>query len=132
MEDLGILVDTSILIDFFRKQNKKKSLLYTLQQERTIYISAVTEFEFLAGVKDENVRSIKQFFVGLNVLDFDSNTSVIASSIYKRLKSKNRLIEFRDIFIGATALAWDLDLATLNLEHFNRIDGLRLLPVTDR
>ncbi|MCP4217750.1 MAG: type II toxin-antitoxin system VapC family toxin [bacterium] len=129
MENRGILVDTSILIDFFRKTKKENSVLYTLQQNRTLYISTVTEFEFLAGVKEDNIRSIKHFFAGLNVLDFDSNSSVIASRIYKTLRSKNLLIEFRDIFIGATALAWDLELVTLNLAHFKRIDELRLLPL---
>lgn len=127
MEYNRVLVDTSILIEFFRKKNRKKSVLYKLQGECDIYVSAITEFEFLAGIKEENIVSIKSFFGNLDVIDFDSRASVLASSIYKDLKSKNQMIEFRDIFIGATAIAHGLPLATLDKNHFQRIDNLELI-----
>ena len=37
------------------------------------------------------------------------------------------LIELRDLFIAASALAHDLPLATLNIKHFERVDGLVLV-----
>jgi predicted nucleic acid-binding protein len=117
------------LIDFFRKKKKKKSLLYRIQQTHKIYASSISEFEFLAGVKDERVISLKHFFNKINVLPFDSNASIIASSIYKDLKTRNQIIEFRDIFIAATAIANDLPISTLNLEHFNRVKDLRILEI---
>jgi tRNA(fMet)-specific endonuclease VapC len=129
LEDRGVLVDTSILIDFFRKKNKKKTALFKIQQKHEIYASTVTEFEFLAGVKDESVRSLNHFFSRINLLTFDSNAARKASSIYQDLKSKNKVIEFRDIFIAATALANNLPLSTLNKEHFSRIESLRILEV---
>lgn len=127
MENRTILVDTSLLIDFFRKKNKKNSIFYSLNQTYTIYISAVTEFEFLAGVGDDNTRSITHFFESVTVCPFDSRASVIAGSIYRNLKSRNQMIEFRDIFIGATAIAQGLPIATLNEEHFKRIENLEML-----
>jgi predicted nucleic acid-binding protein len=51
LENRRVLVDTSILIDFFRRENKKKSLLYRIRQTHEIYTSSISEFEFLAGVK---------------------------------------------------------------------------------
>ena len=61
MENKRILVDTSVLIDFFRKKNKKKSLLYKIQKTHKIYASTISEFEFLAGIKDEHSTSLKRF-----------------------------------------------------------------------
>jgi len=123
-----ILVDTSILIDFFRKKNRKKSILYKLQGKYEIYVSSVTEFEFLAGVREEDrALSINSFFKNLDVIDFDSKAAIIASSIYKSLKSNNQIIEFRDIFIAATAIANQLPLSTLNIEHFKRIENLEII-----
>jgi predicted nucleic acid-binding protein len=127
LADKGILVDTTLLIDFFRKKNKKKSPLFKLQKNHEIYVSTVSEFEFLSGVKEENVSSLKTFFENINILPFDSKASIFASSIYKTLKAKNQLIEFRDIFIGATALTNQLPIATLNIEHFKRIDDLEIV-----
>ncbi len=129
MEDRRILVDTSILIEFFRKKNKKKTLLYKIQQSHEIYASTISEFEFLAGVKGEHVKSLKHFFNEINVIPFDSNASIVASSIYKDLKSRNQIIEFRDIFIAATAIANDLPISTLNREHFNRFKDLKIVVV---
>ena len=130
MEDRRVLVDTSILIDFFRKKNKKETALFKIQQNHEIYASTITEFEFLAGVKDDSVLSLKHFFSKINLLTFDSNAAKKASSIYQELKSKNKIIEFRDIFIAATALAHNLPISTLNKEHFRRIEGLKILGGT--
>jgi tRNA(fMet)-specific endonuclease VapC len=127
VEYTEILVDTSVLIDFFRKKNRKKSLLYRLQQRYKISVSSITEFEFLAGIKEERVRSLKYFFENLHILPFDSNAAMIASTIYKDLKGKNQIIEFRDILIGATAMANKLPLSTLNIDHFSRIENLTLI-----
>lgn len=60
---------------------------------------------------------------------FDSKAAKIASSIYKNLKSKNQIIEFRDIFIAATAIANDLPVSTLNIEHFKRVNDLKILEI---
>lgn len=127
MANKRVLVDTSILIDFFRKKNRKKSILYKLQGKHEIYISTITEFEFLAGVKEDKSISINSFFKNLEVIGFDSKTAIIASSIYKDLKSKNQVIEFRDIFIAATAIANRLPLSTLNIEHFKRVENLEIV-----
>ena len=63
----------------------------------------------------------------LEVLDFDREQSKVASNIFRSLKSKNKLIEFRDIFIASCAITSNIPLATLNTKHFKRIDGLILL-----
>ena len=129
MENRGVLIDTSILIDFFRKENKKSSTLYKIQENRTLYASTITEFEFLAGVKDEKILSLRHFFSRINILPFDSKAAVKANSIFKDLKRKNQIIEFRDIFIAATALANHLPISTLSFVHFKRIKDLEILNI---
>ena len=51
MEDKRILIDTSVVIDHFRKKNKRKSLLYELARESTLFLSAISKFEFLVGAE---------------------------------------------------------------------------------
>ena len=129
MENKRVLVDTSILIDFFRKEDKSKSLLYKIQRTHKILISTISEFEFMAGVKEDHVKSIKYFFEKIGIISFDSSAALIASSIYRNLKTKNQLIEFRDIFIAATAIAHDIPVLTLNMNHFERVEHLKLLAL---
>ena len=61
-----------------------------------------------------------------SLLPFDSKVAVRASSIFKDRKSKNQIIEFRDIFIAATAIANNLPISTLNVAHFNRVKDLEI------
>lgn len=45
-----ILIDTSVLIEYFRKQDKTKTLLYELAgQYSEIHVSTITKFEIWVG-----------------------------------------------------------------------------------
>ena len=126
MEDRRILIDTSVVIDHFRKKNKQRSLLYELSKENRLFLSAISKFEFLVGAKLAQMRQTEEIIEGFDILSFNSNVAVVASDIAKKLKAKNKIIEFRDIFIAATAIANDMPLSTLNVKHFERIDDLEL------
>ena len=127
MEDSRILIDTSVVIDHFRKKNKQKSLLYELATENILFLSAISKFEFLVGTKLTQIRQTKEIIGGFYILSFNSHVADIASDIGKKLRTKNKIIEFRDIFIAATAIANDMPLSTLNIKHFERIDALELI-----
>jgi predicted nucleic acid-binding protein len=127
LEDRRILIDTSVVIDHFRKKNKQKSLLYELSKENTLFLSAISKFEFLVGAKPSQIRQTETIIEGFYILSFNSNVADIASDIAKKLKTINKIIEFRDIFIAATAIANNMPLSTLNVKHFKRIDDLELL-----
>jgi len=127
LEDRRILIDTSVVIDHFRKKNKQKSLLYELAKENTLFLSAISKFEFLVGTKLTQIRQTKKIVEGFYILSFNSHVADVASDIAKKLKTKNKITEFRDIFIAATAIANDMPLSTLNVKHFERIDDLELI-----
>ncbi len=89
-------------------------------------MSAISKFEFLVGAKLAQIRQTEKIIEGFGILSFDTNVADVASDIAKKLKAKNKIIEFRDIFIAATAIANYMPLSTLNVKHFERIDGLAL------
>ena len=60
------------------------------------------------------------------ILPFDREVSLKASEIYHDLRSSNKVIEFRDIFIAATCLVYNLSILTTNVSHFQRIKELRI------
>jgi len=51
MDAATILLDTSILIDFFRKRDKSKSILFQLAGQYRFSISVITAFEIKIGIK---------------------------------------------------------------------------------
>jgi len=128
LENSRILVDTSVIIEFLRKQKKPESLLWELKEKyEGIYISAITVFELFAGATDERKRSdIISLLHWLETMEFTEELGELSGKIYIEMKKKNKVIEFRDIFIGATAIFYSLELATLNEKHFKNIPDIDL------
>jgi tRNA(fMet)-specific endonuclease VapC len=127
MESSEVVVDTNIFIDYLRARDKKDTALYKIPNSSTIYISAVTLYELLMGATNEQKREdVHLLTEDVIVLPFDQEVSFKASEIYHELRSSNKMIEFRDIFIAATCLVYNLSLLTTNISHFQRIKGLQI------
>ena len=125
MESSGILIDTSIVIDYLRSRNRAQTNFIKLFKDSRLYLSTISVFELLNGSTSEAKRlDVETVSAEINILDFNIDTAKIASEIYRDLRTKNQLIEFRDILIAASALQHDLPLATLNRKHFERVNGV--------
>ena len=123
-----VLVDTSILIDLFRKTDKSNAALVSLVRQGYSYcISAITEYEIYTGTTSSQVDFWDDFLKQTNVLTFDKAVAKVAVDINKELKRKRKLIDIADLFIAATAISNNLPIATLNRKHFERIDGLIIM-----
>ncbi len=127
MADNLILIDTSILIDFFRKTDKSNSTLVSLvRRGHTYCISAVTEYEIYTGATADQI-DFWNSFLRTTVLPFDKATAKVAVDLTRALKKTRNLVAIADLFIAATAIAANLPCATLNKKHFERITDLILV-----
>lgn len=128
MESRRVLIDTSIVIEYLRSHNRAQTTFTKLFNDNELYLSPISVFELFNGAtseaKKQDVENICQQVI---VLDFSLETAKIASEIYLDLRTKNKLIEFRDILIAATSLQYTLPVATLNKKHFERVEWLILL-----
>lgn len=123
-----VCLDTSVLIDYYRKKDKSKSLFYKLTKEYSLFaVSAITEYEIYSGSNPEQDKYWDDFFRLILVFPFDSDVNKIAVKESRALKVKNKSIEIPDLLIGATALKHKLKLATLNKKHFERLEDLELI-----
>ena len=128
MPDEIVCLDTSILIDFYVKKVKENSVFFKLTTQYKLFaVSIISEYEILIGANGEQADYLKGFFERIIILPFDKKANDIAIAITKQLKAKNQLIEIPDIFVGATAVANNLRIATLNKKHFERIPGLVII-----
>jgi tRNA(fMet)-specific endonuclease VapC len=128
MADKIILIDTSVLIDYFRKTDKENAALVEIVKQGYIYcISSVTEYEIYRGALLGQVAFWDNLLRKVEVLSFDKTASRIAVDINAELKRKRKQIAIADLFIAATAIANNLKLATLNKKHFDRIEALTLM-----
>ncbi len=123
-----VLLDTSILIDLFRKSEKANSRFVQLALEGYQFqISAITEYEVYSGATTIQLPFWDDLLHRVTVLPFDKNVVKLAVIINRQLKQRRKQIDLPDLFIAATALANNLRFATLNKKHFNRIDELSII-----
>ena len=128
MAGKGIIIDTSVLIDFFRKSDKSNSLLISLAKQGYIFhISAITEYEIYTGATDIQKNYWQEFLLKTEIFAFDKTVVKVAVDINYSLKRKRMQIALADLFIAATAVSHNLPFATLNKKHFERIDALRIV-----
>jgi predicted nucleic acid-binding protein len=120
-----VVIDAGIFIEHLRAKNKFATTLYHLSDYENLFISAVSLYELYMGATMEAKKTdVQHITEDLFVLPFTEDVAQMAAQIYHQLKSKNQLIEFRDIFIAATCIVNNLPIATLNTKHFVRVDGL--------
>ncbi len=123
-----ILLDSSLLIELFRKKDKEKTLFYSLAKTyKTLCISSITHYEIGIGNRKSHSDYWEKLSENLRILPFDKDCSDNAITIYHDLLKTNKMIDLADILIGATALTHNLPIATLNDKHFNRIKGLEII-----
>jgi tRNA(fMet)-specific endonuclease VapC len=123
-----MVIDTGIFIEYLRKQDKSRTVLASLPNDASLFVSAVTVYELMMGATDiQKKRDVEILLDGIPVLPFSEEVSFKAAEIYHNLRRRNLLIEFRDIFIGATAITFQLPIKTLNHAHFQRIESLDLV-----
>jgi len=128
MENTVICLDTSVLIDFYRKSDKSKSLFLKLTNEYKVFaVSAVTQYELCLGNSQEQNLFWDDFFSRIIILPFDTKAVKKSIGIYQQLKQQNKLIDMPDIMIAGTAIQNNMPLATLNRKHFERISGLQII-----
>jgi tRNA(fMet)-specific endonuclease VapC len=122
-----IVLDTSILIDYFRKTKKEKSLFYNLaSNNQSFAISVITKYEIEVGAKDADMPFWNNLYASFQIIPFDKFIATETVVITKELKQSRQLIDFANIAIAATARINSYELATLNTKHFSRIKDLIL------
>lgn len=122
------MVDTSILIDYYRKTDKNNSAWVTLIRAGYEFtISSITKYEIYAGATPAQISFWDKVFQMLNVIAFDEVAANNAVLINSSLKKKRKQIDIADLFIAATAITHNFPLATLNKKHFERIDSLLII-----
>ncbi len=128
MADKKLIVDSTILIDYFRKTDKGNSRLVShFKTYGQLYISTVTEFEVINGSTPAHLQFWNKMLTRFTVLEFDSKAARQAAEIVRQLKIKLKSTDKPDLFIAATAVVHGLTLDTANKKHFIDIDGLTLL-----
>lgn len=118
-----ILLDTDVLIDFFRGYGKAVSLVN--RNNDRIILSSIVVAELFAGVKGDKEEIALQNFVSLfKVIPVDAEIGK-AGGLYKRDYGKSHGVGLADAILAATVQKENAELKTLNIKHYPMLKGLK-------
>ncbi len=118
----AILLDTDVLIDFFR--GNEKAVSFVNANSSRIILSSVVVAELYAGVKGDAEQATLDRFISLfRVIPVDSEIAK-TGGLYKRDYSKSHGVGLADAILAATAESENAELITLNTKHYPMIRSL--------
>jgi len=117
-----ILVDTDVLIDFFRGYGK--AVTFVNANSSRIILSAIGVAELYAGIKGETEETAIEKFISLfRVVPVNSEIAKIGG-IFRRVYARSHGLGLADAIIAATCEVERAELKTLNIKHYPMINGL--------
>jgi tRNA(fMet)-specific endonuclease VapC len=123
-----VLIDTSVIIDYLRRPDKKKALLfkYFTKTNYQAVVALTTVAELWAGksMARKKVRlKVGQILNRCQIVFPDLKTAKLTGKLIRDL---NYELAFQDAQIAALAIQFDLPVLTLNQKHFKSIKDLKL------
>ncbi|MEW6520323.1 MAG: type II toxin-antitoxin system VapC family toxin [Thermodesulfobacteriota bacterium] len=118
-----ILLDTDVLVDFFRGYGK--AVDFVNAHNDRIILSAIVVAELFAGVKGEAEQAALQNFISLfRVVSVNADIGKVGG-LYKRDYGKSHGVGLADAILAATADAENAELKTLNTKHYPMLKNLK-------
>lgn len=128
LENQLVVIDTDLAIDFLRGVEPGSGFVLSAFSEGRGRITAVSVFELRAGADFVRKQAhLEPLFAG--VLAFDAMSALLAGEVQLWLDGRGLGIGVKDTMIAGICRRFELPLATRNLRHFERVPGLRLVPV---
>ena len=119
----SILLDTDVLVDFFRGHSK--AVAFVNAHSAQIILSPIVVAELYAGVKGDAEQAALENFVSLfRVVPLGAEIAK-AGGLYKRDYAKSHGVGLADAILVATAEAENAELKTLNTKHYPMLKDFR-------
>ena len=134
MADILIL-ETTFLIDLEREVARRTEgpahRFLEHHGEARFCIDSTIAGELAAGPRAEERAQWEAFIRPFRILDCTQEVCWQYGRVYQYLRVNGILIGTNDLWISATALAYDLPLVTQNIKHFQRVPGLTVVAYLD-
>jgi len=118
-----ILLDTDVLVDFFR--GHRKAVAFVNAHDHRIILSSIVVAELYAGVKGDAEQAALDNFISLFRIVPVSAGIAKAGGLYKRDYGKSHGVGLADAILAATAEAENAELKTLNTRHYPMLKSLK-------
>ena len=96
-----------------------------MESSETLVASEIVRFELVAGVRDDELPALEQFFSAVSWVAIAEEVARAAGELARKYRRANHGIDDANYLIAATALLLEADLLTTNVRHFPMLPGLQ-------
>lgn len=126
----ALILETTFLIDLDREERRGAPgaavRFLEAHAECRLYLPFTVAGEIGAGLSMRDRARWDAFLAPLYVLTSTPDVCWHYGRAYRHLRDNGALIGTNDLWIAATALAYDLPVLTRNVEHFTRVPGVEV------
>jgi predicted nucleic acid-binding protein len=123
------ILDTNILIDLSRDDEKILTYLEKVEKEEICYISIITKLELLQGCRNKKeLNHLKKFLLRFRLVQLDNLISERSSLLMEKYNLSHGLL-ILDAMIAATCIEMKAELITRNTKDFKFIEGLKSFSI---
>lgn len=113
------VIDTTIAVDHLRGTPQATALLTDLTSfGEEIASSELVRFELLAGVQNDELNALEDFFDVLMWVPVDAEIARVGGLLARKHRKAYSGIDDADYLIAATAVVLDAELLTTDIRHF--------------
>lgn len=125
-----ILADTDVLIDLLAGIHPTVEKVRSYLASDSLQTTAITCFELLSGAREgKRGDAVRRLVTAIPILPLDRDAATSAANLRQELERTGFAIGMADSLIAGVAVANGLPLLTRNQKHFERIEGLSLVPL---
>ena len=125
----GVIVDTSVFIDFLKGSDKIAKEVTNLLETNRVISTGIIIAELMQGIKKPNEEErIEDLLTGVTLLEISNPLWIKAGRLSSSLRRRGINIPLTDTAIAILAVNYDLYIFTLD-NHFAQIPNLKLYPL---
>jgi tRNA(fMet)-specific endonuclease VapC len=124
---MSVVADTDVLIDFLAGHGPAAARVALELEHGTLRTTAVNRFELLAGARSARQQAaVRDLLAAVPALPLNERGADQAAAVRRDLEARGTPIGMGDSLIAGIVLAVGGILLTRNLQHFERVPGLRI------
>jgi len=128
MERTVACVDTDFCVDYLRERAPRCTQFEKAVKRFDLRMTAITAYELLLGqLRMRRKQDLTGLLEAVPVIPFGRRAAEESARIHSTLMIKGQEIGLPDTLIAGICLAEAIPLLTYNLDHFERVEGLRVV-----
>ncbi|KAF0121977.1 MAG: PIN domain [bacterium] len=126
MTEDGILVDTSLFIEFLKGNKQYGSEVTMLLEKNRVFSTGIIIAELIQGLKNlKEEQYLAELITAVNILEITTDLWVEAGNLSLSLRKKGINLPLTDVAIATLAIEHNLSIFTLD-KHFEQMPGIEL------